>query len=192
MKICATGAQGVGKTTLINALHKHFPDFKIQSESVRYIIKKYGFDIHSAEAEFQMALLNWQTKDVLSEGNMFLDRSFIDSLSYTKYYFDKGESTLSKAGMDYIYDMSKEYTKKYMDFILFIRPEFKLVPDGVRIVDNTQQLEVDKIMENLIKEFKVDYKVFSPTGSVKNRVLEVEKEFSKLGINPSLNQNETF
>lgn len=170
-KIILTGATSVGKSTLINALAKEFPNIKVQTESVRYLKDKYELDFKSGDTALQLALLQLQTKILMDESNYFCDRSSLDSLSYTSYYLKKGNSNIDENVYRFLYDESKNNMLKYADLIIYLEPgEFDIVEDGVRIVDDEYQMETHLEMENFIKEFGIENKVIRPKGSVKERV----------------------
>lgn len=172
MRISFTGAQGVGKSTLIEAVAPHFPDYHIQRESVRYMVKKYGFDIQSADPTLQLAVLNLQTKSILGYEDILLDRSVIDSTAYMLYYHRRKNPEVPQAIMDLVMDTSKELAQK-LDYIVFMQPEFDLVDDGFRVLDVDQQKEINDIMKGLIETFDVSHKVIWVRGSVEERVEEV-------------------
>lgn len=180
MRISVSGAQCTGKSTLIEALSKELPDYVVQAESVRYLTKKYGFNIDEPTSDLQLALLNLQTRALYENQNILLDRSFVDSTSYMIYYKQKEtrEKTfspkhlISDEAYDFIKTSAKELSQR-VDLFVFLEPEFELIDDGFRIIDEVQQKQITEIMEQLFEEFGVDYKVIRPTGSVKERVEQV-------------------
>lgn len=177
MKICFTGAQCTGKTTLINALEKKIPWYEVQRESVRYLVKKYGFNIEGANADLQMALLNLQTRALFSSENVLLDRSFIDSSAYMSYYINKGITTLPTSTYDYIIDTTRELSKK-IDLYVFTVPEFSIVEDGFRLIDKEQQSEVTEIMAELFKAMDLTERVLTVHGSVDERIEQIMRRIS--------------
>ena len=180
-KIIFTGATSVGKSTLINALSKEFPEIKVQTESVRYLKNKYGLDFRSGDTALQLALLQLQTKILMDDSTYFCDRSSLDSLSYTSYYMKKGNSDISPNVYDFLYTESKNNMLKYADLIIYLAPgEFDIVDDGVRIVDNEYQYETHLEMERFIKEFGLENKVIRPKGSVEERVNFCKKYIEEL------------
>jgi nicotinamide riboside kinase len=180
-KIILTGATSVGKSTLINALSKEFPEIKVQTESVRYLKDKYGLDFRSGDTALQLALLQLQTKILMDESDYFCDRSSLDSLSYTSYYRKKGNSNIDDNVYEFLYNESKNNMLKYADLIIYLAPgEFDIVEDGVRIVDNEYQYETHLEMEHFIKEFGLEDKVIRPRGSVEERVNFCKKHIEDL------------
>lgn len=172
MRISVCGAQCTGKSTLINALGEKLPEYDIQRESVRYLVKNYGFDIKAANTDLQLALLNWQTRALYEHDNILLDRSFIDSTSYMLYYHKRKQPEVPTGVYNYIMDTAKMLSQK-VDLFVFLKPEFKFVDDGFRILDAEQQNEITELMEGLFDEFGVNYKVLEVEGSVEDRVNQV-------------------
>lgn len=164
-----SGACSVGKTTLINALAGEYPQFNVQRESVRYLKDKYNFSFHDAGTALQMALLHMQTKLLYEQGLHMLDRVSLDSMAFVRYYRDRGESDLNISAYQYILDESKKNMEK-IDLIIYLKPEFPIIPDGIRIADDKYQKETDAIFEKLIKEWNLEDKVIRPTGTVVERV----------------------
>lgn len=182
MRISFTGAQGVGKSTLIEALIPKFPGYKVQKESVRQLVKKYGFDFGTADPTLQLAILNFQTRNTLLHNNILLDRSVIDSTSYMLYYHKRNQPTIPKPIMELVLEAADEISNQ-LDLIIFMKPEFELVDDGFRILDYDQQKEITGIMEYLIDKFRVWDKTLIVHGSVEDRVQQVMDWISENGSN---------
>lgn len=172
MRISFSGAQCTGKTTLLRALEGKLPDYKIQNESVRYLVKNYGFDIEAANTDLQLALLQWQTMALYNNDNVLLDRSFIDSTAYMLYYHKRGNPEVPGGVYNYIMDIAEKLTKK-VDLFVFLKPEFELIEDGFRLIDKEQQAEITDIMESLFSKFGVEDKLLIATGPLDDRVEQV-------------------
>ena len=97
IKIEFLGAAGVGKTTLLNALASEYPQFNIQTESVRYIKNKYGIDFKSGDTDIQMAVLALQLRYGNNSLNYLLDRSSTNSQAYINYYKKLGKCNMTPA-----------------------------------------------------------------------------------------------
>lgn len=181
IKIEFLGPACVGKTTLINALASEYPEFKIQTESVRYIKNKYGIDFKTGDTDVQMAVLALQLRYGNNPENYFLDRSSTNSQSYINYYKKRNECNMTPAVSQFIYDEGKKNAKENIDLIIYLKPgEFPVVEDGTRITDHDYIWETDAEMENLIKEWQLEDKVIRPTGSVVERVQFCKKYIDKL------------
>lgn len=171
LKIEMLGAAGVGKTTLINALASEYPDFKIQTESVRYIKNKYGIDFKSGDTDVQMAVLALQLRYGNNPYDYLLDRSSTNSQAYINYYKKRGECDMTPAVFQFIYDEGKRNAQENIDLIIYLKPgEFPIVNDGVRVTNPDYIKDTDEEMEALIKEWDLESKVIRPTGSVVERV----------------------
>ena len=80
MKIGITGAQSVGKTTLLNALRseKLFKDYVICDEVTRRV-KSYGLPINEEGTDItQRLIMNEHIVNVFMYGNMLTDRTALD------------------------------------------------------------------------------------------------------------------
>lgn len=173
MRIAFCGAQGTGKTTLINYIHEELlPGYIKQSESVRYLKDTFGFDIYSGNIELQLALLTWQTKALLSNTNILLDRSVIDSTTYMMYYHEQNNPRIPDSVRKFIITQAVDLASS-LDLIVFLKPEFDLEADGVRVVDVEQQKEITERMAVFIQISGIEEKVIIPTGSVEERALQV-------------------
>ena len=73
---------------------------------------------------------------------------------------------ISKDTLDKVTDIYRETISQY-DVILYLRPEFEMIEDGVRSLNKEFRDEVLKNFESLIKDLK---NVIILTGSVENRV----------------------
>lgn len=179
--ICLTGCSSVGKTTLINALASCYPDFKVQRESVRYLKNNYGLDFRSGNEGLQLSLLHLQTKYLMTPGEFFLDRSSLDSWSYTKYYKSLGLCDIPAPVMTYLEDESKYNMRNLVDLIIFLRPgDFEAVEDGTRIVDSNYRNDTDKMMEKVIKDWDLEDKVIEPHGTIEERITFCKPYIEKL------------
>ena len=171
IKISLVGTACTGKTTLLNALASVYPEFKIQNESVRYIKKKYGIDFKSGDTGLQLAVLELQTRFSSNEYDYLLDRGPVDSYSYTKYYRNLNNSDMPANVYQFLQDESKRNAIENIDLFIFLRPgEFPVVEDGTRITDPQYLTDVDRIMEETIKEWGVEDKTIQPHGSIIERV----------------------
>ena len=180
IKIVFSGASSVGKSTLINVLREEFRDFTVQTESVRYLKNKYGMDFRSGDTALQMALLTMQTNLLISPGNSFLDRSLDNSFAYCSYYRDRNQSDIPESAFRFIEDVSKEYAQKYIDLIIFLRPEFPVVEDGVRITDADYRRDTDLAIEKTIKDWGLEDRTITPHGSVIERAMYCKQFIEKL------------
>lgn len=180
LKIVFSGASSTGKSTLINVLREEFKDFTVQTESVRYLKTKYGLDFRSGDTALQMALLTIQTNLLVQPENYFCDRGTPDSFSYLSYYRERNQSDIPESAFRFIEDTSREYAQKYIDLIIFLRPEFPVVEDGVRITDADYRRDTDLAIEKTIRDWGLENKTITPHGSVIERAMYCKPFIGKL------------
>lgn len=94
-----------------------------------------------------------------------MDRSVFDFLGYTKCFMDRG--LLSTQAYVGIWNKCKDVWNN-IDFFFFLRPDFPIVDDGVRSIDEDLRQKVDQEIYRLLKETGVAYEQL--TGSVEDRV----------------------
>ena len=173
MKLSFSGAQAVGKSTLISELVKldEFSNFVTPESPTRFLYKKFGFDFSSANVEIQLATLCMQQKNTyISGNNVILDRSVIDNFAYMLYHKEHNTFNYNSVVYEFILQESISIAKD-IDYIFYIHPEFPIVDDGVRSTDSVQQKDIDtKIMEAMGVLNIPKNKVFNITGSIKDRV----------------------
>jgi nicotinamide riboside kinase len=172
VRIGITGAQSVGKTTLLNALRSEdfFNKYTICDEVTREI-KQMGFDINEAGSDLtQILIMQKHITNIFMYEDMLTDRTSLDGLVYTTYLYFKGRvkvSTLDKA-----YEIYKKTIEHY-DYLFYIPPEFDLVDDGVRSTDTSFRDGIVEIFEDYLE--KCPRKVIHITGSVRERLNQVMK-----------------
>lgn len=171
MKIAIIGAQGVGKTTLLNALKKDkdFVEFTFCSEVTRWV-KSLGFNINEWGSDnTQQLIMMKHVTNVIIHDVMITDRSVFDGFAYTQWLYDKNrinEETyhFCKACFDKV--------KYNYDYVFYIRPEFEIEDDGVRSSSTEFRDEVEIIFDDLIKN--TDRCFFNLTGGVEDRIQQLK------------------
>ena len=181
MRIGIVGAQGVGKTTLIEALLKEdmFKGWCTVQSPTRYLKQIFGMDIDNANAEIQLATLSMQIYNSKFD-NIFYDRTVIDNFAYLNWYAAKGKSNLSGNALNYIHHMSWELANM-LDFIFVIPIEFGMEDDGVRNLDPDQQMWIQDEIFRMMSDFQIDTnKILRLSGTVEQRVLSVKKTIKEI------------
>ncbi len=167
MRIGITGAQSVGKTTLLNALRseKLFETYIICDEVTRRV-KSYGLPINeSGNDNTQRLIMNEHIANVFLHENMLTDRTALDGLVYSSYLYKNAKINLPT--LNYVIDVFDKVWPKY-DHVFYIEPEFDMVNDGTRSVDTTFRDQVVDIFDSIIERRKLT--MHRVKGSVRNRV----------------------
>ena len=167
MKIGITGAQSVGKTTLLNALRseKLFQDYVICDEVTRRV-KSYGLPINEEGTDVtQRLIMNEHIVNVFMNGNMLTDRTALDGLVYSTYLYKNNQISIST--LKYAKEVFNKVWHSY-DYVFYIEPEFEIVDDGVRSVDKRFRDEIAELFEATIEKEKLSMRRVK--GSVRDRV----------------------
>lgn len=167
MRIGITGAQSVGKTTLLNALRseKLFQDYAICDEVTRRV-KSYGLPINEEGSDAtQRLIMNEHIYNVYMFDNMLTDRTALDGLVYTTWLYKNNQVGIST--LRHVKDVFHRVWPSY-DHVFYIEPEFDPVDDGVRSVDIGFRDEIADLFESTIEKEKLS--MHRVRGSVRNRV----------------------
>ena len=166
MKICATSAQGLGKTTYIQDFLKEWPMYKTPEKTYRDVIKEKGLVINeSGTEESQKIILDVlvdQAIEYSKDDNVILDRCVLDNLAYTTWLSltDK----VSEKFLEETKDIVRETLKLYDVIFFFPISKFNNIPlvaDGLRSVDPQYREEIDFIFKLFQQSYlKSDGRVF--------------------------------
>lgn len=170
MKLGISGAQSVGKTTLLNALRseKGLLGFTICDEVTRRV-KGYGLPINEdGNDATQNLIMQEHIVNVFMYENIITDRTALDGLVYTSYLHRRG-----KVSVDTLIKTRNIFNKvwpKY-DYVFYIEPEFDLIDDGIRSADIKFRDEIADLFEMVIDKEKLT--VTRIKGSVRDRVTTI-------------------
>jgi len=167
MRIGITGAQSVGKTTLLNALRseKLFKDYVICDEVTRRV-KSYGLPINEeGNDNTQRLIMNEHIVNVFMNGNMLTDRTALDGLVYSTYLYKNNK--INTSTMTYIKEVFNKVWYSY-DYVFYLEPEFEIIDDGVRSINKQFRDEIAELFETTIE--KKELSMHRVKGSVRNRV----------------------
>lgn len=180
MKIGIAGAQSVGKTTLLNALRSEpcFKHYKICDEVTRQV-RAMGFDINeNGSDKTQHMIMLKHLENVFMNNNMITDRTALDCLVYTRYLWKNGKVTDNT--MNHITTMFGKMWHCY-DIVFYIGPEFDIVDDGVRSVDEIFRDSIVEEFKQAIAELQLHKdRFFYLSGSVVSRVNRVKEIYEGL------------
>lgn len=188
LKINFVGSQGTGKTTLLEAARKDedFKKFKFHTEIVRDLVKTQGLSINeSGNVKSQKIFFNTYYKQS-QETNYISDRCVLDVCAYTESLFRKKlirylKEDNPKEPYKYFRELLREKSllnvlfenRKVLGKIIYFPIEFDLVDDGVRSLDPTFQKEIDKNIQNLLKEYDLTF--YTIRGSVEQRLKQLKE-----------------
>jgi predicted ATPase len=170
MRFAISGAQGTGKTTIIEALKTTYKDqlkgHTILPSPTR--ILSASVPINENGTEFGQKTILASTISRVFQLNTIADRCFLDTIAYTKFLYDRGEisdefleyNTLVVSDLHHLYDQ-----------IFYIAPEFDIIVDDVRSGNTDYR---DKIVANFEYYIKtLDIPVIRLTGTVEQRVQQI-------------------
>lgn len=170
MKIIFTGAQGTGKTTVLN----DFKDkgYDVVTEVVRNLSKK-GVKINKDGDEKGQTKIFNEYKKIFSEKQDFIsDRGLIDVVAYTVYLARHGKVSEEFANKQ-IKQLHK-FIMNNMDFFYCYFPiEFDVVNDGVRDMDEEFRKEISEIILSLLGALGLSFILV--TGTQEERVAKVQE-----------------
>jgi nicotinamide riboside kinase len=177
MIITFTGTQSVGKSTLLSALQKdeRYKDWMFEPEITRSLKEKFGLNINeSGDSITQLFVLNSHLENVVKHknNNVILDRCIVDGLVYTTYQYMTGKiHTDVFLHAKYMFDLIID---KY-DIIFHIEPEFPVVDDGVRSIDEKFRTTIASLInEALQSNSVVRTKIVKLTGTVEERLKQID------------------
>ena len=166
MKIAISGVQCTGKSTVLKELQKmpELSGYEFVFEGIRNLKNQGKIKINEdGNDNTQIVIANFHKDNLLKE-NVVLDRCILDCYAYSLYSYQKG--MISKDTLDKVTEIYNETVNQY-DVILYLRPEFEMIEDGVRSLNKEFRDEVLKNFESLIKDLK---NVVILSGTVENRV----------------------
>ena len=158
MRIAISGAQCVGKTTLLKGIH--IDGYEKKTEIVRSLdvpINKKG----TFESQLQIMMAHGLT---VQQNNIISDRSIVDSFVYGLWSYIHGKFT------DDQYDLMEATFKAILPWYnlhFYIAPEFEMKEDGVRDTDVLYQTEIHNLFELVFNKYEI--KVNSLSGSKEDR-----------------------
>jgi GTPase SAR1 family protein len=170
MRIAISGAQSVGKTTILNALRseKIFKDYHIANEVTRRV-QSYGLPINENGTDLtQRLIMQEHIVNTFMYDNFIADRSAWDGFVYSCYLWTTGR--ISFDTMNYSKHVFMKVQPTY-DIQFYIEPEFDIVHDGVRSINKAFRDDIIRIFDSTIEDYKMNAVILR--GSVRERVEQV-------------------
>lgn len=174
MKYLLTGAQGTGKTSIMDALPSSYN--KIQCVTRKCITENNLRFNNDSDNHSQKCIFDAYERQLTSLDNYIAERSLIDVYAYTLHQVKNGKCspTLAETQLSHI----QKFIHNNPDAVYFYVPiEFEIQQDGIRSIDKQFQQEIDKqIRSTLIHE---GCHFFTVTGTVEERVKFIEYVVNK-------------
>lgn len=153
-KIVFTGAQGTGKTTILEKFKED--GYNVITEIVRNLAKR-GININKdGDENGQQTIFNEYKRLLTINSNYVSDRCLIDVTAYTIYLSEHG-----KVGREFTDEMLRQlhqFVTQNPDIIYCYFPiEFDVVADGVRDTDEEFRKEINEIILALLKILKIKF-----------------------------------
>jgi len=177
MRVFLCGAQGVGKSTLVNSIPPRFFLEKKDSFSKKFLTKNSAAQRSTSDEfeEFQDKILLHCLAEYVGGSNFISSRSIIDSFAYLEVNKAKKKKLLVEMIENY-----QNYLLLEGDIYVYLPIEFKLTKDGnsVRDIDLEYQAKIDEsIRRNFyrLKAIKSDAIFIKATGDVENRMSLIKR-----------------
>lgn len=185
MKIGFFGAQGTGKTALIEAMQAdpYFRHFNVIRSSAR-IAKESGRPVNKEANRLDQLLItvNRCVSDLTVPGDTMSDRTPLDSVAYSMY--QEMYKWPDEDVAEYFWSTTLGLVQNIMPMYdrLFYFPVYWLpVADGVRIADPDYQKEIDVLIRKAAKDLEIKYETV-PDSTIGSRLgwLKAQLEFDSL------------
>jgi predicted ATPase len=168
------GAHGVGKSTILQTIKTYFEEWNLKlvdNSSNAKQLKEMGYAINDNGKEFvQYVVTASHVSNFARPYNWFADRCVVDGCAY-----------MMESGVDascwHSITTQTHYFKHLYDQIFYIPIEFDMPKDGYRKVDEEYRHNVDKNMQEMLKDCT---KVTRVHGSVEERVAIIKQYFDNL------------
>lgn len=154
-RICLTGAQGTGKTTVLNMFKEN--GWPVITEVVRNLVKSKGIKINQQGTDETQMMVFGEYSKVLSETERYVsDRGLTDVISYTAAgVFDGKVSTSILFDQEILLE---EFMEENPDVVYVYFPiEFEVVDDGVRSTDEDYREQIDDLIHDCLDSMGIEY-----------------------------------
>lgn len=173
-RIVLTGAQGTGKTTLMNELAK---DGTRTFSIARDTAKRLGWtpDYEDVEA-YQKALFADMHKALSSKKSYISDRGLTDVAAHTFSAALNDKIKKKTAGNQYL-KLQKFHNDNPDVLVVYTPIEFEIEDDGVRNVDIENQMKMDFLIKTILDTADINY--ITVTGTVEERLSQIQEALNK-------------
>ena len=168
MRVGISGAQGVGKTTLLLALKDTgiLRDHVWKESGIRDLAKKFGLTLNEHSNDFaQRLIMEHFALTVFLEDNLVSDRTPLDCVTYTRLLWLKQQ--VSTETYEAVFQMFCKSQPLY-DVVFYLRPEFPIESREMRSSSLSFQLEFCTHLYKLVEQTGTE--LITLTGSVSKRV----------------------
>ena len=174
MKVIFTGAQGTGKTSVMDALPESL--HKIKGVTRKVITEKNLTINEYSDNCSQKHIFDAYEHELTVNDNYISERGLIDVLAYSISRMEAGRCspTLIETQFEHL----RKFSVKNPDVVYVYFPiEFKIVGDGTRSIDEEFQHEIDLIIHNILDDIYQEFgiKYITVHGSIEERVKQIEK-----------------
>ena len=168
VKILFTGAQGTGKTSVMEALPDLLPKLK---GITRTCIKEKNLAINEESNDVsQCAIFDAYERQLTADNSFISERSLVDVVSFTthQYYQHKCSGKVLTDQLNRLFDFIKQNPNAIH---VYFPIEFDPVEDGTRSTDKEYQHSIDKIIYDTLKGCGANF--ITVHGTVEERVKHV-------------------
>ena len=168
VKILFTGAQGTGKTSVMEALPDLLPKLK---GITRACIKEKNLAINEESNDAsQCAIFDAYERQLTVDNSFISERSLIDVVAFTthQYYQHKCSGKVLTDQLNRLFDFIKRNPNAIH---VYFPIEFDPVEDGTRSTDKEYQHSIDKIIYDTLKGCSANF--ITVHGTIEERVEQV-------------------
>lgn len=168
-RICLTGSQSTGKTTVLNMFKE--AGYPVITEVVRNLVKNKKITINKEGTDDTQMLVFNTYKDLLGNTEKYVsDRGLTDVISYTAAGVFEGK--VNKSILDSQEILIEEFIKENPDIVYIYFPiEFPVVADGTRSVDEDYRKQIDNLIHDTLDNLGIEY--LTVTGTPEERFRQI-------------------
>lgn len=170
MKIGLCGSISVGKTTLVNELHKleQFTNYKIATERSKYLRDQGVLLNMDSTLKGQLIFAAERSLELMNE-NIITDRTVYDICAFTL-----SSKTMSPYIKETYTNLLMQLRNEY-DLIIYVSPEgVELEDNGVRVVDSNYRNKIDYVINEMLLEYPPKH-LLRIKGTTEQRISQIEQ-----------------